>query len=80
MQQALTDLERRMLDDLNWAMGDPDVRQHQRQLVVVRNRKVLAVGKDCEALLESAAGREGCPKDELVVGVVPRDDLEGFPR
>jgi hypothetical protein len=79
MQHALTDLERRMLDDLTWALGDPQVRQHQGQFVAVRNRKVLAVGTDRNAVVESAAAQEGCPKEEVVVVVVPGDELEEVP-
>jgi Family of unknown function (DUF5678) len=66
-------LEQRMLEDLRWARTAPEVRQHQGQLVVVRNKRVVAHGTDRPALVAHAAAMEGCPDYELIVVVVPPD-------
>jgi hypothetical protein len=79
-ERPLTDLEVRMLDDLDWAEKSSEVQRHEGKLVVVQDKRVLAVGTDQDALLEEAAKAAGCPQDELVVVVVPRLlDLQDIP-
>jgi hypothetical protein len=77
--RPMTPLEKRMMEDLSWASRAPEVQQHPGNLVVVRNKRVLAVGLDVPALLKEAAAKEGCPENELVVAVVPRLDLMEIP-
>ncbi len=67
----MTPLEKRMSEDLHWGLTAPEVQQHHGKLVVIRNKRVIAVGLDQQALLEQAAAQEQCPTWEFVVEVVP---------
>jgi hypothetical protein len=78
-QIELTEPERAMVEDLEWSRHAPEVRQHPGQLVVVRRRRVVAVGTDRAALVRQAATAEGCAEGELLVIVVPRGDLSEIP-
>jgi hypothetical protein len=78
-RSPLTPREMTMLDDLRWAMSAPEVQQHHGQLVVVRNRKVLAVGTDRQALVSRAAAAEGCAGEDLVVVVVAPEGIWDVP-
>ena len=71
--RPMTPLEKRMVEDLHWAAESPEVQQHHGKLVVIRNKRIIAVGNDQKALLEQAAAQEGCPSWEFVVEVVPPD-------
>jgi hypothetical protein len=75
----MTPLEKRMGEDLEWAATAPEVQQHLGKLVVIRNKRVIAVGDDRGALLEQPAAQERCPTWELVVEVVPPDGLWQVP-
>jgi len=75
----LSDVEQRMTDDLYWARTAPEVQRHQGKLVVVRNRRVVAIGTDPATLLAQAAVHENCPEEELLIVPVPRADLQEIP-
>jgi hypothetical protein len=68
-------LEKRLLEDSNWAATAPEVLRHPGKLVIVRNKRVIAVGLDEEALLAQAAAQEHCPVSEFFVEVVPPEEL-----
>ena len=75
--RKMTELERRMTEDFDWAQHAPEVQQdpaHYGQFVVVHNKRVLAVGRDREALVEEAANEIGAPWQHLVVVIVPSPD------
>jgi hypothetical protein len=67
----MTPLEKRMSDDLDWASKAPEVQQHVGKYVVIRNKRVIAVGLDPPALLKEAAAKEQCSEWEFVVEPVP---------
>jgi hypothetical protein len=67
----LSALEQRIADDLDWAQTAPEVQTHQGQLVAVRNKKVLAIGRERRAVVRQAAQREHCAEEELTVVIVP---------
>src|ERR1043166_326044 len=69
--RPMTPLERRMSEDLHWAATAPEVQQHLGKIVVIRNKRVIAVGLDQPALLEQAAAQEHCPTWEFVIDIVP---------
>jgi len=71
----MTDVERRMTDDFDWAQHAPAVQEdpaHYGKLVVVHDRRILAVGRDRQAMLQQAAKEAGVPTRHLVVVLVPR--------
>jgi hypothetical protein len=71
--------EQRVYNDLRWAETASEVQQHVGKLVVVYQKRVIAVGTDEQALLRQAAAQEGCPELELVVVPVPSPDLHEIP-
>jgi hypothetical protein len=77
--RPMTPLEKRMSEDLRWASQSPEVQQYHGKLVVIRNKRIIAVGNDQKSLLRQAAAQEGCPEWEFVVEVVPPDDLWEIP-
>ena len=77
-----TDIEQRMTEDFAWAENSPAVQQdpeHFGKLVVVHNRRILAVGRDRQALVEQASKQVGVPAPQLVVILVPRPGLWEVP-
>ncbi len=78
-ERMMTELDQRLLEDLNWAMAAPEVQQHYGQLVVVRDKRVLGVGRDHNALLASASAQEHCSEDEFVVVVVAPNEVWDIP-
>src|SRR5262249_28524409 len=70
----MSEMEHRTDDDFRWALRSPEVMQHPdyyRKLVVVHNKRVLAAGRDRQALVEQAAEEVSVPWQHLVVVVVP---------
>ena len=77
--RRLTELEQRMDEDLDWAEHAPEVMQNPEyygKLVVVHNKRVLAAGRDRQAMVEQAAKEVGVPWQHLVVIVVPDPGAE----
>jgi hypothetical protein len=70
----LNDIERRMSDDLQWALTAPEVQQHHGQFVAVYKKRVVGVGTDRMALARQAAQREQCHWGDIAVVVVPRQE------
>ncbi len=80
--RTMTEAEHRMADDLDWAEHAPEVQEnpeHHGKFVVVYNKRILAVGKDRQVLVEEAAKQAGVPWQRLVVLIVPRPDLWEIP-
>ena len=78
----LNETEQRMSDDFDWALHAPEVQQdpeHFGKLVVVYNRRVLAAGRDRQALVEQVAKEIVVPWQHLVVVLVPRPGLWEIP-
>ncbi len=76
--RKMTELEKRMTEDFDWAQHAPGVQQnpaHYGQFVVVHNKRVLAVGPDRESLVKEAATEIGSPCQHLVVVIVPSPDM-----
>jgi hypothetical protein len=67
----MTPLQKRMHEDLQWAAQAPEVHQHHGKYVIIKDKRVIAIGHDCPALLEQAARQEQCSPGEFVVEVVP---------
>lgn len=78
-EYTLNEIEQRLADDLDWAETAPEVQEQEGKLVVVRNKRVVAIGSDRDALLAQAAAQEQCPPEELVVVAVPRAGLWEIP-
>jgi hypothetical protein len=72
--RPLTASERNQLEDLDWAATAPEVQQHSGKIVVIHNKRVIAVGTDRRSLLASAAAQEQCPWWELAVEIVPPEE------
>jgi hypothetical protein len=80
--RKMTEVEQRMTDDLDWAEHAPEVQEnpeHYGKFIIVHNKRILAVGTDCEALTEAAAQQVGVPAIEFVVLIVPRPGLWEIP-
>jgi hypothetical protein len=78
-----TQLEQRMAHDFEWAASAPEVQQnpeHYGKLVAIYDRRILAVGRDRQALVEMAAREAAVPGQHLVVVLVPRPGLWETPR
>jgi hypothetical protein len=73
--RPLTPVERRMAEDTEWAFQAPEVLEHIGKVVLIRNKRVVAVGDRRADLLDKAAAQEGCEPWELVVIVVPSDEF-----
>jgi hypothetical protein len=78
--RRLTVSEITQAEDLRWAASAPEVQQHTGKLVVIHNKRVVAVGTDRRSLLEQAAAQEQCPWWELAVEVVPPEEPWEIPR
>jgi hypothetical protein len=79
---AMTDVEQRMIGDFEWAAASPEVQQdadHFGKLVVVYNKRVLAVGRDRQAIVAQAAQDAGVPGEHLVVVLVPSPEMWEIP-
>lgn len=77
-----TECEQRRNEDFAWAENAPEVQQnpeHFGKLVVVHNKRVLAAGRDRQALIERAVKETGVPEQHLVVVLVPRPGLWEVP-
>ena len=79
MNEDLISNNEKGVEDFYWARQAPEVQQHQGKLVVVQNKKVVAVGTDRQALVFQAAAQEQCAPEDLVVLVVPRVSLAEIP-
>ena len=63
----MSELLQRMTADLHWAEHAPEVQEnpdHYGKFVVVYNKRILAVGKDRQALVEQAAEKAGVPRQD----------------
>ena len=78
-QRKLSTAERQAFDDLRWADTAQEVQQHPGKLVVIRRKRVIAVGRDQIKLLRQAARKENCAEEDFVVVAVPTADLEELP-
>jgi hypothetical protein len=76
----LNDNEQQAADDLRWALGAPEVRQHAGKLVAVHKRCVVGIGTDRDELVAAASAKARCPWQDVVVVVVPAADLSELPR
>jgi hypothetical protein len=52
------------------------VQQHLGQFVAIREKKIVAVGQDEEALRKQAAALAQCPEEELLLHYVYPPDFE----
>jgi len=80
--RQMSEIEQRMADDFAWAQRAPEVQQspeHFGKLVVVYHKRIVAVGRDRQALIEQAAKEVGVPGQQLVVVLVPRPGLWEVP-
>jgi hypothetical protein len=77
--RALSEREQHGIEDFYWAREAPEVQQHQGKLVVVHDKRVVAVGTDRQVLVTEGAAREKCEPEDLVVIVVPRASLAEIP-
>jgi hypothetical protein len=80
--RKMSDLEQRMTADSDRAEHAPEVMQNPEyygKLVVVHNKRVLAAGRDRQALVEQAAREVGVPWQQLVVLVVPDPEMWEIP-
>jgi hypothetical protein len=78
----MSEVLQRMTADLDWAEHAPEVQEnpeHYGKFVVVYNQRILAVGKDSQALLEEVAEKAGVSKQDLVTLIVPRPGLWDIP-
>jgi hypothetical protein len=79
----MTETEQRMAEDFAWALQAPEVKQnpeHFGKLVVVHEKRVLAVGREGQAPLAQAANNANISPEQLVVVLVPRPGLWETPR
>jgi hypothetical protein len=80
--RKLSELEQRMTEDSNWAQHAPEVMENPEyfgKLVVVHNKRILAVGTDRRALVEQAAKEVGVPWQHLVAVLVPDPGIWEIP-
>jgi hypothetical protein len=78
----MTEVEQRTIDDFQWAKVAPEVQQnpeHFGKLVAVYNTRVLAVGRDRQAIVAQAAERVGVPGGHFVVVLVPSPEMWEIP-
>jgi hypothetical protein len=79
--RKMTESERRVNEDFDWALHSDEVQQNPDyfgKLVVVYNKRVLAAGRDRRAIVEQAANEVGVPGRQLVVMVVPSPESSDF--
>jgi hypothetical protein len=75
--RKMSELEMRMTEDADWAEYCPEIMQNPEyygKFVVVHNKRIVAVGRERQPLVEQAAKEVGVPWQHLVVIVVP--DIE----
>jgi hypothetical protein len=80
--RKMTELEQRMTDDFDWAQRAPEVQEnpeHFGKLVVVHNKRIVAVGRDRPALVQLAAKEVGVPWQHLVVVLVASPEMWEIP-
>ena len=80
--RKMTELEQQMTEDFDWAQHAPEVQgnpEHFGKLVVVHNKRVLAVGRDRQALAQQAAKEVGVPWQHLVVILVTSPEMWEIP-
>jgi hypothetical protein len=63
----ISPLEKRIDEDADWAAQAAEVQEHCGQLVAIRNKKVVAVGGDEQALRKRAAALEQCGEEEFLI-------------
>lgn len=70
----MTDHERQLIEDQQWAQSDPHVQQqYAGQVVVVYQKRVVGAGRNLREALDDARAREGerCPpRESLAIAVV----------
>lgn len=76
----LNEMEKESSSDLQWALQAPEVRQHGGQFVAVHKKRVVAVGKNRDAVVTEAAQKAQVLPQNVVVLVVPSADLSETPR
>lgn len=69
----LTEEEKKMNEDYEWCLHDPEVRrQYGDQVVAAHQRRIWGAGRDHLAALDAALQQPDCPpKKYLVLVVVP---------
>jgi len=80
--RKMSELEQRMTADFDWALHAPEVQQNPEyfgKLVVVYNKRILAAGRDRQALVAQAAKEVRVPWQHLVVMVVPDPEIWEVP-
>ncbi|SRR5579884_2217533 len=67
----LTEEEKKMNEDYEWCLNDPDVRrQYGNQVVVAHQRRIWGAGKDHLAAWDDAQKHPDCPHRQMCVFVV----------
>jgi hypothetical protein len=67
----LTEEEKKIDDDYEWCLHDPEVRrQHGGQVVVAHQRRIWGAGKDHRAALDAAIQQPDCPHPRVCAFVV----------
>lgn len=67
----LTEEEKKMNEDYEWCLNDPDVqRQYGGQVVVAHQRRIWGAGKDFGAAWDDAQKHPDCPHNRMCVFVV----------
>ena len=80
--RKMTELEQKKTEDFKSALHSAEVQQNPEyfgKLVVVHDKRVLAFGRDRQALVERAAKEAGVPWQHLVVMVVPDPEIREVP-
>jgi len=69
----LTEEEKKMNEDYEWCLHDPEIRrQYGDQVVAAHQRRIWGAGRDHRAALDAALKQPGCPpRKSLVLVVVP---------
>lgn len=73
--RRMTEVEQRMMDDLDWASEAPEVQQnpdYHGKFVVVQDRQILGFGRDRMALAKEIEEKAGIPALQQVVVIVHR--------
>jgi hypothetical protein len=72
----LTEEEKRIDEDYEWALHDPEVRrQYGGQVVAVYQKRVWGAGRDHGVASRSALATPGCPERRFLALVVVPDDM-----
>jgi hypothetical protein len=80
--RKMTELEQRLSKDSDSAEHSPEVQQNPEsfgKLVVVHNKRILAAGRDLQALVEQAAKEVGVPWRHLVGMLAPDPEMWEIP-